>query len=88
MIASEKYKYGSVNIGYENFDIETGIIPYYIYSDEQTDTTLKVGYKLVFSLGLTWVDSGWNDWLTIESPKKIVEILEVNTNEKYRGFSR
>ena len=51
MIASEKYKYGSVNIGYENFDTETGIIPYYIYSDEQTDTTLKVGDKLVFSLG-------------------------------------
>ena len=88
MIASEKYKYGSVNIGYENFDTETGIIPYYIYSDEQTDTTLKVGDKLVFSLGLTWVDSGWNDWLTIESPKKIVEILEVNTDEKYRGFNR
>ena len=83
MIASKKYKYGSVNIGYENFDTETGIIPYYIYSDEQTDTTLKVGDKLVFSLGLTWVDSGWNDWLTIESPKKIVEILEVNTDEKY-----
>ena len=59
------------------------MISYYFNPEELTNVPFKVGDKLVFSLDLTWVDSGWNDWLTIESPKKIVEILEVNTDEKY-----
>ena len=83
MIANGKQKYNAMDIGYDSFDTETGKIYYYIYSDNQTDIPLKAGDKLVFSVNLNWTNSDWSDWLTVESPKKIVEILEVNTDENY-----
>ena len=83
IIANGKQKYNSLSISYDNFDTETGKIYCYIYSEEQTDIPLKVGDKLVFSVSLNWTNSDWSDWVYTESPKKIVEILEVNTDENY-----
>ena len=83
MIASEKQKYQSMEIGFDNYDTETGKIQVYIYAENQNNIPFKVGDKLVFSIGISWTNSDWSDWLTVTSPKKIVEILEVNTDENY-----
>lgn len=83
MIASEKQKYQSMEIGFDNYDTETGKIQVYIYAENQNNIPFKVKDKLVFSISISWTNSDWSDWLTVTSPKKIVEILEVNTDENY-----
>ena len=57
IIASGKSKYASLEMGYDGFDTETGKIYYYVYSNNQTNIPLKVGDKLVFSIGINWTNS-------------------------------
>ena len=82
-IANGRQKYQSSEIGYDNYDFDTGKIFYYLYSEKEMKVPLKVGDKVVFSASISWTNEDWSDWITIESPKKIVEILEVNDTDNY-----
>ena len=87
IISSGISKCQSIGFGFGSYDMETGRINYQPYSDEEITMPIKAGDKVVISIGVSWADAEWNDWTEVLSPKKVVEVLEVDTENKYIRIS-
>ena len=87
LIQSGKNIYAAFDISFESIDLDTGRIYYYMYSGDSQQLPFAAGDKVALTVYISWTNSDYTDYISVETERKIYEIQEVNTSGNYITFT-
>lgn len=87
LIQSGKSICASLNVSFDSVNFDTGKVYYYLNDSTSQQLPFAVGDKATITISVSWVNSEYTDYISVETERKIYEIQEINTSGRYITFT-